>query len=245
MEKGILLSAKNIDKSFQIEGVRQKVIDNVSLDVNMGEFVCLVGPSGCGKSTYLRLISGLMKPDSGTVTTAEGIKLAFVFQNFALFPWLTVKENIAFGLRMQNLPEEKIEKEVADRIKQINLDGFEDKHPKELSGGMKQRVGIARALAVKPNLLILDEPFSALDTQTAQTLRQDLLDIWKKDQLTVLMVSHLIEEAVELADRVLVFEADPGRIKKEVIIGLKRPRDNRSKEFFSYVDKISDLIETS
>ena len=244
MESEYILSTKSVDKSFKLDSSKQKVLDDISVDVKPGEFVCFVGPSGCGKSTLLRLISGLMKPDSGEVTMKPKTKLAFVFQNFGLFPWLTVKQNIGFGLKMTGVPKEVIDREVKKQIAQMCLQGFETKHPKELSGGMKQRVGIARALSVKPDILLLDEPFSALDTFTAENLRQDLLNIWQKQQLTVVMVSHLVEEAVELSDRVVVFSAKPGRIKKEVNISLSRPRNKRSTQFFNYVDEISDSVQS-
>ena len=244
MESEYILSTKSVDKSFKLDSSKQKVLDDISADVKPGEFVCFVGPSGCGKSTLLRLISGLMKPDSGEVTMRPKTKLAFVFQNFGLFPWLTVEQNIGFGLKMKGIPKEIIDAEVKIQIAQMSLQGFETKHPKELSGGMKQRVGIARALSVKPDILLLDEPFSALDTFTAENLRQDLLNIWQNQQLTVIMVSHLVEEAVELSDRVIVFSAKPGRIKKEVKIDLARPRNKRSTQFFNYVDEISDLVQS-
>ena len=244
MEPEYILSTKNVDKSFKVDSSKQRVLDDISVDIKPGEFVCFVGPSGCGKSTLLRLISGLMKPDSGEVTMKSKTKLAFVFQNFGLFPWLTVEQNIGFGLKMNGESKEKIDKEVKEQIAQMCLQGFETKHSKELSGGMKQRVGIARALSVKPDILLLDEPFSALDTFTAENLRQDLLSIWQKQQLTVIMVSHLVEEAVELSDRVVVFSAKPGRIKKEVKINLDRPRNKRSTQFFNYVDEISELVQS-
>jgi NitT/TauT family transport system ATP-binding protein len=243
MEQDYLLSAKNVDKSFTSDNGKQKVLDDISINVSAGEFVCLIGPSGCGKSTLLRLFSGLMKSDHGSIKIKNGVKLSFVFQNFGLFPWLTVEQNIGFGLKMNGESKEYINKEVRKRIVQMGLDGFEAKHPKELSGGMKQRVGIARALSVKPDILFLDEPFSALDTFTAEKLRQDLLNIWHDSKLTIVMVSHLVEETVELADRVIVFSSKPGRVEKELEIKLSRPRNKRSTEFFKYVDVLSDLVQ--
>lgn len=243
MEQDYLLSAKNVYKSFTSDNGKQKVLDDISINVSAGEFVCLIGPSGCGKSTLLRLFSGLMKSDHGSIKIKTGAKLSFVFQNFGLFPWLTVEQNIGFGLKMNGESKEYIDKEVRKRIIQMGLDGFEAKHPKELSGGMKQRVGIARALSVKPDILFLDEPFSALDTFTAEKLRQDLLNIWHDSKLTIVMVSHLVEETVELADRVIVFSSKPGRVEKELEIKLSRPRNKRSTEFFKYVDVLSDLVQ--
>lgn len=243
MKQDYLLSVENIDKSFILDGEKQKVLDDISINVKNGEFVCLIGPSGCGKSTLLRIIAGLMKPDSGSIKINDKAKLSFVFQNFGLFPWLTVEQNIGFGLKMDGKSQQYIEKEVRKRISQMGLDGFERKHPKELSGGMKQRVGIARALSVNPDILLLDEPFSALDTFTAAKLRQDLLDIWRENKLTIVMVSHLVEETVELADKVIVFSSKPGRVKNETEIKLSRPRNKRSAEFFEYVDELSDLVQ--
>ena len=243
MEQDYLLSAKNVDKSFTSYNGKQKVLDDISINVSTGEFVCLIGPSGCGKSTLLRIFSGLMKSDHGSIKIKTGAKLSFVFQNFGLFPWLTVEQNIGFGLKMNGESKEYIDEEVKKRIIQMGLDGFEAKHPKELSGGMKQRVGIARALSVKPDILFLDEPFSALDTFTAEKLRQDLLNIWHDSKLTIVMVSHLVEETVELANRVIVFSSKPGRVEKELEIKLSRPRNKRSTEFFKYVDVLSDLVQ--
>lgn len=243
MEQDYQLSIENIDKSFILDGEKQKVLDDISINVKDGEFVCLIGPSGCGKSTLLRIIAGLMKPDLGSIKINDKVKLSFVFQNFGLFPWLTVEQNIGFGLKMDGKSQQYIEKEVRKRISQMGLDGFESKHPKELSGGMKQRVGIARALSVNPDILLLDEPFSALDTFTAAKLRQDLLDIWHDNKLTIVMVSHLVEETVELADKVIVFSSKPGRVKNETEIKLSHPRNKRSAEFFEYVDELSRLVQ--
>lgn len=243
MKQDYILSVENIDKSFISDGEKQKILDDISIGVKTGEFACMIGPSGCGKSTLLRIIAGLMQPDHGTVKIKNGVKLSFVFQNFGLFPWLTVEQNIGFGLKMDGKSKEYINEEIRKRIIQMGLDGFESKHPKELSGGMKQRVGIARALSVKPDILLLDEPFSALDTFTAEKLRQDLLNVWRDNKLTIVMVSHLVEETVELADNVIVFSSKPGRIKREVGITLQRPRNKRSAEFFEYVDKLSVLVQ--
>jgi len=243
MTNPYLLSAKNIDKSFLLDGNKQKVLDDISIDIESHEFVCLIGPSGCGKSTLLRAFSGLAKPDHGSVVLKKGAKLAFVFQSFGLFPWLTIEQNIGFGLKMEGRDKNYIKEEVRKRIIQMGLDGFETKHPKELSGGMKQRVGIARALAVDPDILLLDEPFSALDVFTAEKLRHDLLDIWKYSKLTIIMVSHLVDETVELADRVIVLSSKPGIIKKEIEIKLPRPRKARSEEFYKYVDELSELVQ--
>lgn len=238
-----MLQVKNLSQSFKVDKRPQKVLADIDFNVAKGEFVCVVGPSGCGKSTLLRLVVGLMPLQSGVVEIAAGVKFAFVFQNFALFPWLKVKENVGFGLKMKGEQPAQIAKTADYYLAEMGLKGVEEKHPKELSGGMKQRVGIARALAIGPDFLVLDEPFSALDAFTVGKLRADLLKIWQKNQLTVLMVSHLIEEAVELADKVVVLSKSPGKVKEVVKVKLPRPRATRSPEFFAYVDRLTGLVE--
>ncbi len=237
-----IVKIEKIGKSFFVDNKKSNVLKDISFEVRKGEFVCIVGPSGCGKSTLLRLISNLMPATSGKIDKPAESKIAMVFQNFALFPWLTVEENVAFGLKMNRVKTKEIEETAERFIDEMGLTGMGQKHPRELSGGMKQRDGIARALAVEPNILLLDEPFSALDVFTAKRLRQDLLNIWQKNNLTIIMVSHLVEEAVELADRVIVMSSNPGRIKKTVAIDLPRPRNTRSDKFFTYVDEIQDSI---
>lgn len=236
------IKIEKIDKSFTADGKKSEILKNISFEIEKGEFTCIVGPSGCGKSTLLRLISDLMPATSGKIDKPVESKIAMVFQNFALFPWLTVEENVAFGLKMTQGNAKEIDEKIHGYVDEMGLTGMEEKHPRELSGGMKQRVGIARALAVEPNILLLDEPFSALDVFTATRLRKDLLNIWQKTSLTIIMVSHLVEEAVELADRVIVMSSNPGRIKKTVTIDLPRPRNTRSDKFFDYVDEIQDSI---
>jgi NitT/TauT family transport system ATP-binding protein len=172
----------------------------------------------------------------------EGLQRSLIFQNFAIFPWLTVEENVAFGLKMEGLPKHEIESRVRSNIETMGLKGFENRRPKELSGGMKQRVGIARALAVEPEVLFMDEPFSALDAFTARKLRQDVLDIWQQKQITVVMVTHLVEEAVELADRILVMSPHPGTVTHEVSISSPRPRNRRSADFYHHTDTLEKLI---
>jgi NitT/TauT family transport system ATP-binding protein len=237
------IEVRGVGQTYIIEEDRQEVLRDINLEVEKGELVCIVGPSGCGKSTLLRQITGLEKPKTGEVILANEAKTAMVFQNFALFPWLTVLENVGFGLKMLGKNPQEISKKAKEHIKETGLEGMEQKHPKELSGGMKQRVGIARALAIKPTILFLDEPFSSLDVFTADTLRADLLKIWAKDGLTVLMVSHLVEEAVYLADRIVIMSPSPGRIKKILKVGLPRPRNIRSESFYHLVDEIGKLIQ--
>ncbi|MGH7985495.1 MAG: ABC transporter ATP-binding protein, partial [Candidatus Binataceae bacterium] len=211
-----------------------------------------VGPSGCGKSTLLRIINGIMLPSSGQVLyngrQVDGVNLecALVFQSFALMPWLTVKANVEMGLEAQGMAPADREKRASMYIDKVGLDGFEEAYPRELSGGMKQRVGLARALAVEPRVLLMDEPFSALDALTAITLREELLDIWQARDMpvhTIVMVTHIIEEAVELADRILVLAPSPGRIVANLKVGLPRPRDRRQEQFNVLTDKVFSLIE--
>jgi len=236
-----IISVKNIHKDF----ANNSVLRDASFEVKEGEFLCMVGPSGCGKSTLLRIMLSLEKPTSGEIITDKSAKPALVFQNFALFPWLSVRDNIGFGLKMKGMPKAEIDKKILPIIDELKLFGSENFHPKELSGGMKQRVGIGRALAIEPSILFLDEPFSAVDALTAKELRKDLLEIWAKRKITAVMVTHLVEEAVELADRVVVFGNDKNKpsIIEIAEIDLPRPRDTRSKEFFAEVDKLEDRIK--
>lgn len=231
------------------DGKRTEALKDVSFIIKPGEFSAILGPSGCGKSTLLRILAGMIKPTRGRIEFADGKTelsnndLAMIFQSFAIFPWLNVYENVEFGLKMKNMPAAERLKKVDERIKEISLAGFEQTYPKDLSGGMKQRVGIARALAVEPKLLFMDEPFSSLDAFTAQELRQDVLKIWLQDKTTILMVTHLVDEAVEMADKVLVMTPRPGRVEAVVPINLPRPRNRRSPEFFSLVDKIMEIVK--
>jgi NitT/TauT family transport system ATP-binding protein len=227
------------------------VLDRVSLTLNEGEIVALLGRSGCGKSSLLRIISGLVAPAEGTVTfhgapidgPAEGI--AMVFQSAALFPWLTVLANVELGLRAQKISEADARPRALKAIDLIGLDGFESAYPKELSGGMRQRVGFARALVVQPNLLLMDEPFSALDVLTAETLRTDLLDLWVEGRMpikSILMVTHNIEEAVLMCNRIVVLSSNPGRVAAEINVNLQHPRNRLDPEFRQLVDKIYALM---
>jgi NitT/TauT family transport system ATP-binding protein len=223
------------------------VLDNVELKLYDNEIVALLGRSGSGKSTLLRIISGLMPPSEGSVEIdghavegpADG--LAMVFQSFALFPWLSVLENVELGLEAQGVPAEERRKRALAAIDLIGLDGFESAYPKELSGGMRQRVGLARALVVNPKLLLMDEPFSALDVLTAETLRTDLLDLWCEGRMTIrgiLIVTHNIEEAVLMSDRILVFSSNPGRVIAEIKVTLPQPRNRVDPAFRAMVDDI-------
>ena len=247
-----LLELKQVAKSFTHAKGNLKVVEDISFSVDEGELVAIVGPSGCGKSTMLRIINGLIPPTSGQMLYSgkqvDGINLecALVFQSFALMPWLSVKANIELGLEARGLSPAEREKRASIYIDKVGLDGFEEAYPRELSGGMKQRVGLARALAVEPKLLLMDEPFSALDALTAITLREELLDIWHAPDMpvhTILIVTHIIEEAVELADRILVLSASPGRIVGDLKVDIPRPRDRRKEGFNALTDKVFSLIE--
>lgn len=235
-----------IDKlSYHVIGEDKKhleVLKNISFDINQGEFFSIVGPSGAGKSTLLRVVAGLIRPTSGLVELHTK-KFAMVFQNFAIFPWLTVHENIEFGLRMAGVPAQDRKAIVSEKIKEVGLTGFDKKYPKELSGGMRQRVGLARALAVNPELLLMDEPFSSLDTFTAEKLRSDLLEIWQKYNMTVLMVTHLVEEAIQLSGKIMIVSRRPAEVKQILEVNLLRPRNMRSEYFFSLADHIKSQIE--
>ena len=223
------------------------VLDDVDLTMYDNEIVALLGRSGSGKSTLLRIVSGLMPPSSGEISIdgqrvngpADG--LAMVFQTFALFPWLTVQENVELGLEAQGVKPEERRKRALAAIDLIGLDGFETAYPKELSGGMRQRVGLARALVVNPKLLLMDEPFSALDVLTAETLRTDLLDLWCEGRMPIrgiLLVTHNIEEAVLMSDRILVFSSNPGRVIAEIKVTLPQPRNRVDPAFRALVDDI-------
>jgi NitT/TauT family transport system ATP-binding protein len=238
----MILKVENISKTFVTEGQEIKVLENINFEVEKGTFFSLIGPSGCGKSTLLRIIAGLLEPDSGKIKWGEEPKIGFVFQSYALFPYLTVFENIEIGLKATGVPKDESRKQVLELIGEVGLSGNEDKHPKELSGGMKQRVGIARALAISPNVLLMDEPFGSLDEFTAEDLRKLLLELWKKREITAILVTHLISEALELSDEIAVLSDKPSVIKGIVLNKSERPRNLRSENFFKMEDHLKSLI---
>jgi NitT/TauT family transport system ATP-binding protein len=243
-----LLEVRALRRAFpKPDGSELLVLDGVELSVAEGQIVGLLGRSGSGKSTLLRLIAGLARPTSGRISyLGQPVKgpaagIAMVFQGFALFPWLTVLENVQIGLEALGLPEPDVRRRALAAIDLIGLDGFESAYPRELSGGMRQRVGFARALVVHPNILLMDEPFSALDVLTAETLRTDFLDLWGEGQLpikAVILVTHNIEEAVLMCDRILVFSTNPGRIVSEIPVELPHPRDRLEPAFRELVERI-------
>jgi len=248
MNAAALLDVAAVRKAFpKPDGSEFVVLKDVNLAVRAGEIVGLLGRSGSGKSTLLRLIAGLSEPSAGAVrfrgepVTGPARGVAMVFQSFAIFPWLTVFENVALGLEAQRVPRDEIRRRALAAIDLIGLDGFESAYPRELSGGMRQRVGFARALVVHPSLLLMDEPFSALDVLTAETLRTDFLDLWCEGRMpinAVVLVTHNIEEAVLMCDRVLVFGSNPGRILTEIPVKLPQPRNRLDPSFRALVESI-------
>lgn len=232
-----IITFKNITKIYKLAEL--KALSDINLEIKQGEFFCLVGESGSGKSTLLKLIAGIEKPSSGELKLPE--KVGMVFQLGALFPWLTVEENVIFGQKMENASKSKANEMAKTYLKMVNLEGFEKKYPRELSGGQRQRVGIARALAIEPEVLLLDEPFSALDTVTTKELHEELLNIWGETGKTIVMVSHLLEEAVLLADRVGVIS--DGKLIKTINVDLKRPRNIEEEGFKQKIKEISLDIE--
>lgn len=249
-----IIAIHNLRKSFRRAANQDLlVLQDVNFELNKGEIVALLGKSGSGKSTLLRIIAGLVPPTAGEVTyrgrpvrgPVSGI--AMVFQSFALMPWLTVLENVELGLEAQGLSREERRRRAIEAIDIIGLDGFESAYPKELSGGMRQRVGFARALVINPDILLMDEPFSALDVLTAENLKSDLLALWegrKTNTNGILLVTHNIEEAAMLADRIVVFDSDPGYIRAELHVPLPQPRNTDTPEFQALVDRIYTLMTT-
>lgn len=233
-------------------GGRLLALDNVNLKVEDGEFVTIVGPSGCGKTTFINLADGLLKPTAGKLSidgkqvTGPGIDRGMVFQDSCLMPWRTVIKNVLFGLECQGLDNADGQARARKFIKLVGLEGFEEHYPHELSGGMQQRCNLARALTVDPKILIMDEPFAALDAQTREIMQLELLRIWREAAKTVLFITHQINEAIYLADRVIVFGARPGRVKETIKIDIPRPRElavKREKKFLEYEDHLWTLIE--
>jgi NitT/TauT family transport system ATP-binding protein/sulfonate transport system ATP-binding protein len=231
------LTVRGVTKRFAVGDDEVKALAPVDLTIRKGEFVCMIGASGCGKSTLLRIIAGFEEPTTGHVlidgkpVTGPGSDRGMVFQDYALFPWMTVRQNISFGPRQRHLSREEIDKTTDEFVKMVGLERFADRYPNQLSGGMKQRVAIARVLANNANILLMDEPFGALDALTREQLQNELLQIWKRTGVTTIFVTHSVEEAVLLADRVLVMSAGPGRIDSDFRIDLPRPRDVSSPEF--------------
>lgn len=233
--KKVKVDIRDIERIYQSSRGPVKALNHINLQIYENEFVCVVGPSGCGKSTLLNIMAGLDKATGGEVLV-DGEKVedpsterGVVFQQYALFPWLTVKKNIMYGLKNKKMNREQAEKAAEKYIKMVGLDEFSGSYPKELSGGMKQRVAIARAFAMNPQLLLLDEPFGALDAQTRAQLQSDLLDTWEQEQKTCFFITHDVEEAVLLAQRVVIMSSRPARIKRIVEIDIPYPRNQETK----------------
>ncbi len=235
MEESIKLHIHNVTKTYRSDGQVVLAIDEIDLKIRNKEFATILGPSGCGKSTLLRIVAGLIKPTKGVVrldgnvVAGPGSDRGMVFQSYTLFPWLTVKENIRFGLEISGTPKAKQEQVAQEFVNRVGLSGFEKTYPKGLSGGMKQRVAIARALANNPDILLLDEPFGALDAQTRALMQELLTQVWEELHKTILFVTHDVEEAIFLSDRVFVMTARPGKIKAEIDVALGRPRNYEMK----------------
>ena len=234
-ERNIKVKIDGVRKVFNGRSGEMVALNGINMDILDNEFVCVVGPSGCGKSTLLNIIAGLMEPTSGNVfvdgkkVQGTGVERGVVFQQYALFPWLTVKKNVEFGLRLKNLPEDEIEEIAMKYIRMVDLEKFTNAYPKELSGGLKQRVAIARAYAVNPEVLLMDEPFGALDAQTRTQLQSELLKTWQEERKTCFFITHDVEEAIILAQRVVIMSARPGRIKEIVEIDIPYPRTQETR----------------
>lgn len=251
MSEGLpILSVSQLSKRFSVGGNTVQALHDINLDIHKGEFVCLIGASGCGKSTLLRILAGFEQASAGKASMygapiqGPGPERGMVFQDFALFPWLTVKQNIAFGPHQRNLPQAKLDEISRHYMDMVGLSKFADYFPSQLSGGMKQRVAIARVLANDCEVLLMDEPFGALDALTREKLQLDLLEIWARTHLTVVFVTHAVEEAVLLSDRVVVMTAGPGRIERDMVVTLPRPRDI-TEQTFNQVRKDMTLLLSS
>jgi len=243
------MELKNVSKEYGQTEEPVPAIQDVSFTLNRGEFACIVGPSGCGKSTLLKMAAGLDKPTSGEIRFCDEPvigphpKISMVFQSFALFPWRTVTGNVEYGLEVQGVPKAERLDSVEKYLEMVGLAGYAHLYPKQLSGGMKQRVGIARALAVDPEVILMDEAFSAIDEFTAETLREEVADIHAETEKTFVLVTHNLVEAVELADKIIVLSRRPGRVKKILDVDLERPRDKAHPEFVDAHKSIFALLK--
>jgi len=250
-QREVLLSVQDLKKSFMTHGAERTVFDRLSFEVHRREFITIIGPSGCGKSTFIRIAAGLDESSGGTIllsgspVTGPGPDRGMVFQGYTLFPWLPVKRNVMFGLQMKGLSDIEAETRAREWIAMVGLEKFEDSYPHELSGGMKQRVAIARALANEPRVLIMDEPFGALDSQTRAKMQAHLLEIWKKVDITILFITHDLDEAILLSDRVLVLGVNPGGLVEFIENPVPRPRhprQNTTPEFIALKQRLDELI---
>lgn len=244
------LKIDNISKTFINNKIEHKVLEDIKLDIKEGEFVSLLGPSGCGKTTLLTIIGGFQSCENGKVLLDNkvvykpGIDRAFVFQNYALFPWKTVKGNVEFPMKQQKMSKVEREKRLEELLEISDLKGKEKMYPHQLSGGMKQRVAVIRALACNPEVLLMDEPLGAVDFKMRQNLQEELENIWIKNKITAIMVTHDVDEAVYMSDRVVVMSTDKGRILEDLKIELDRPRDRDSDEYLDYKNKLTKKLSS-
>jgi NitT/TauT family transport system ATP-binding protein len=243
------MEVASVTKTYPHSNEHIVALKDITFNVHQGEFICIIGPSGCGKSTLLKIIAGLDKPSSGeirfegAVVTKPHPKISMVFQSFAIFPWRTILQNVEYGLEIRGVPKQQRRKIAEEFIDLVGLTGYENLYPKQLSGGMKQRVGLARALAIDPEIILMDEAFSAIDEFTAETLREEVAEIHGETEKTFLLVTHNLPEAIELADRIVVLSARPGRVKSVVEVSLKRPRDKTDSEFVHIHKGLFDLLK--
>jgi NitT/TauT family transport system ATP-binding protein len=245
-----VITLENVTKSFVQDGEQEEILQNISFKVDKGEFLCIVGPSGCGKTSLLRMIAGLDFPTQGQIMESEipitgpSRDRGYVFQQYSLFPWRNVVENVTFGLEVMGMEKEERYEKAREYLELVGLSSFENSYPRELSGGMKQRVAIARSLVTDPQVLLMDEPFSALDVQTRHKLQEEMVRIWGEEQKTVVFVTHNVDEAIFLADRVMVLSQHPGRVIKSFYIELERIRDRASPQFLELKKEITSLLDS-
>ncbi|WP_451986047.1 ABC transporter ATP-binding protein [Azospirillum endophyticum] len=244
----VQIRIRGVEKTFAVGAQKIVALQDIDLDIRKGEFVCLLGPSGCGKSTLLNAVAGFQPPTKGTVAvdgrsiTEPGPDRGMVFQEYALFPWMTVAQNVAFGLEIKGMSKADIAGRVEWLLQKLHLQDFRNRFPKDLSGGMRQRVAIARVLALDSPILLMDEPFGALDALTRRTLQDELLRIWEEVGKTILFVTHSIEESIYLADRIVVMTYRPGTIKRDVHVDMPRPRDGSAPEFNRLKRELSQMV---
>ena len=242
------INVKGVNKVFRTDQREVVALRDINLEIPQGQFVCLLGPSGCGKSTLLNAIAGFSLPSSGEITaagelvTGPGPERGMVFQEYALFPWMTVEKNIAFGLEIKGMPAEQIRQRVTQLLGMLSLQDFRQRYPKDLSGGMRQRVAIARVLALDSPIMLMDEPFGALDALTRRNLQDELLRIWAELKKTIIFVTHSIEEAIYLADRIVVMTYRPGTVKRDMLVQLPRMRDPAAPEFNALKRELGQLV---